>query len=359
MNFGKVKFVCELPTTNHQLNMKSIFLTKHGAPEAAFEIREVAIPTPTENEVLIKVDAFGLNFADVMARKGLYDDCPPLPCVIGYEVVGRVESIGKNISEIKNGDRVVSMTRFGGYSEYVVADARAVIKIPEDISNTFAAALTVQYGTAYYSAMIATKVFEGETILIHAAAGGVGTALVQLMKLRGAKIFGTCSSDEKVKFLRDLGVDYPINYKTHDYKTEIKKILGTKKLNVVFDSLGGKYIRDGIKLLGPCGRMVCFGGAELNSATNIFSRWRKILQFGFYHPGLLMMQSKSIIGVNMLRVGDNQQVAMSEVISGLTELIEQGKIKEAGGREYPVSQLAEAHTALENRSTMGKVVVSW
>ncbi len=339
--------------------MKSIYLTRFGKPEQAFEIRETKTPVCKNDEVLIKVDAFGLNFADVMARKGLYNDCPPLPCVLGYDVVGRIEAIGKNVSVINVNDRVISLTRFGGYAEYVIADARAVVKISEDMSATFAASLATQYCTAYFAAMEATKISEGEIVLVHAAAGGVGTALVQLLKLRKAIIIGTCSSDEKVNYLRTLGVQHPINYKTSDYKIEIKKIIGDKKLDAVFDSLGGKYIRDGMKLLGPCGRMICFGGAELNSSKNIFSRWRKIIQFGFYHPGIMMMQSKAIIGVNMLKVGDNKPQILKRVLTEVVSLAEKGLIKPAGGKEFAVADLASAHNALESRTTIGKIVVKW
>lgn len=336
--------------------MKSVYIVKYGISSRAFEIRQVAIPHPKENEVLIKVEAFGLNFADVIARRGLYRDFPPLPAVPGYDVVGRVAS---SSSDFKEGERVIALTRFGGYAEYVAADSRAVFRIPETFPTNFAASLATQYCTAYYACMEASKVYEGENILVHAAAGGVGTALVQLLKLRKAIVIGTCSTQEKVNYLKSLGVDYPINYSSHDYKTEVKRILGRKKIDTVYNSLGGKFIRDGMKLLSPGGKMVCFGGAELGSANNIFSRMIKIIQFGFYHPGILMMNSKSLIGINMLRIADHKPEILQHVMKEVISLAEKKLIVPAGGKDYSITQLAEAHDALESGKTIGKLIVKF
>jgi len=339
--------------------MKSIYLTRFGKSENVFETRELPIPEPNDNEVRIKVEVFGLNFADVMTRKGLYQDCPPLPCVLGYEVVGRIDAVGKNVTNGIIGDRVAAFTQFGGYSEYVITDKYGFVKIPDEMPATFAASLITQYCTAYFASMVATKVYEGENVLVHAAAGGLGTAYVQLLLLRKANIFGTCSSDAKVEYLKSIGVHHPINYKTSDYRDEITSIIGEKKIDVIFDSLGGKYIRDGMKMLAPCGRMVCVGGAELLSTKNPVIRIVKMLQFGLYHPGLLMMASKAIIGINMLKVGQNKPQVLMRVLNEVVSLAGKGLIKPAAGKEYRAEQLVEAHNALENRSTMGKLVVRW
>jgi len=339
--------------------MKSIYLVKNGNSEQAFETRELPIPEPSDNEVRIKVEVFGLNFADVMARKGLYQDCPPLPCVLGYEVVGSIDAVGKNVTNTNIGDRVAAFTQFGGYSEYVITDKNGFVKIPNDMPAIFAASLVTQYCTAYFSCMEATKVYEGENVLVHAAAGGLGTAWVQLLLLRKANIFGTCSSDAKVEYLKSIGVHHPINYKTKDYRDEITSIIGEKKIDVIFDSLGGKYIRDGVKMLAPCGRIVCVGGAELLSTKNPIIRIGKMLQFGLYHPGILMMSSKAIIGINMLKVGQNKPQVLIRVLNEVVSLAQKGLIKPAAGKEYNINQLVEAHNALENRTTMGKLEVRW
>jgi NADPH2:quinone reductase len=339
--------------------MKAVFLIRNGEPENAFEIREIPTPVPGDNEVRIREEAFGLNFADVMARKGLYRDCPPLPCILGYDAVGIVDAVGKNVTRVKEGDRVTVFTRFKGYAEYIVTQQIGVAKIPDDMPVTFGAALATQYCTAYYCTNEAARVYEGENVLVNAAAGGVGSAAVQLLKLKNATIFGTCGSDEKVKFLREIGVHYPINYNSQDYKEEIRKILGNKKLDVVIDSVGGKYIREGMDMLGAGGRMICLGGAQLSSATNFFSKWKTILQFGLYHPGILMMASKSLIGVNMLKMADNKLQLFSHMLDEVVSLAEKGVLKPLPGIEYKISELAMAHSALEKRKTQGKVVVKW
>jgi len=174
--------------------MQAIYTVKHGAPEIAFEKREIEIKEPGNDEIAIEVEAFGLNFADVLARLGLYKEAPPLPSVIGYEVVGKVVKIGADVKTVSQGDRVTAFTRFGGYTQYAITKGIAAVKIADDYPTGKALALATQYTTAYYAAYIAANVREGEKVLIHAAAGGVGTALVQLCKLKNCKIYGTAGS---------------------------------------------------------------------------------------------------------------------------------------------------------------------
>lgn len=338
--------------------MKAIYLVRFGKAEDAFEVREVPLPEPRDHEVRIKTEAFGLNFADISARNGKYRDCPPLPCVIGYDVVGRVDAVGSKVTNVKTGDRVAGLTRFGGYAEYVVTDSRVVVAIPEEMPLTFAGAIAVQYCTAYYSCMECVNVHEGDRVLVHAAAGGVGTALVQLLKHKGAVVFGTCSSEKKMEYLKTIGVDYPINYATSDYRVEVKRILGNEKLDMVFDSVGGKYVRDGIRLIGSGGKFVSYGASDLMNA-GYFSKIRKALQFGFYHPASFLIKSKSLIGVSMLRIADHKPDLLQRCLQGVVALAKQGVITPAGGLEFSVEQLVDAHRAVEERKTMGKVMVKW
>ncbi|HEY4798706.1 MAG TPA: alcohol dehydrogenase catalytic domain-containing protein, partial [Bacteroidia bacterium] len=200
--------------------MKAIYLVKNGKAESAFETREVSIPNPNENEVLIKSEAFGLNFADVMSRMGLYQDAPPIPCVLGYETVGRVESFGKAVTNFKRGQRVVAFTRFGSYAEYAVSDFRGVFPISDELDAGTACALATQYCTAWYAAEEMVNLQENDHVLVNAAAGGVGIALVQLAKRKKCIVYGTCGSDEKIEFLKQIGVDVPINYNKKDFQEE-------------------------------------------------------------------------------------------------------------------------------------------
>lgn len=215
--------------------MKAIVLVRKGVPEIAFELRETKMPEPLPNQVLIKVEAFGLNFADIMARNGLYDDAPPMPSVLGYDVVGRIVKSGEKVTGLKEGQRVLALTRFGGYAEFVATDARAVIPVSETISAGEATALATQYSTAYYCAEEVTTLHEGDHVLIHAAAGGVGTALVQMARNKGCIIYGTASAG-KMKHLEEQGVNFPVNYREIDFAKAIQAIAGKRGVDVIFDN---------------------------------------------------------------------------------------------------------------------------
>ena len=334
--------------------MQAIYLIKNGKPETAFEKRKINKKTPQNDEIAIEVEAFGLNFADVLARLGLYKEAPPLPSVIGYEVVGKVTQTGSKVKNVSVGDRVTAFTRFGGYSQYVTTKGIAAVKIAEDYPTGKALALATQYTTAYYAAYVAANVRKGEKVLIHAAAGGVGTALVQLCKLKNCKIYGTAGSEEKLDYIKKQGVDVPINYRTHDFSTQI-----TEKLDVVFDSIGGTTFKKGYKLLGSGGRIIPYGAATQLEASNFFSKIKFALSFGIYHPVGFIMQSKAMIGVNMLRIADDKPEILLQCMQDLVKLADEGKIDPQIGKMYPVEELNEAHTALEKRQTTGKIGIKW
>ncbi len=340
--------------------MKAVVLIKHGSSEEAFSIRDLPTPEPAAGQVRIAVEAFGLNYADVSARHGTYQDAPPLPSVIGYEVVGRVEKLGAGVSEPALGTRVTALTRFGGYATHALTDARAAVPIPDSMDAGVATALATQYGTAYYCAEEMVRLYPGDHVLVQAAAGGVGTALVQLAKRRGAVVYGTAGSDDKLDYLRSIGVDHPINYRRTSFFDAVKKLRGSDGLDVVFDSLGGAAVRDGIKLLASGGRIVCFGAASREAGSlQILKDVRFALSFGFQHPIPLLIHSKSILGVNMLHISDDRPLVLQRVLQACVKLAVDGEIKPHVGGRYPVSQIAAAHSFLEGRASIGKVVVSW
>lgn len=340
--------------------MKAVFLVRYGAPREAFEIREVATPEPGAGQLRIAVEAFGLNYADVSARQGTYQDAPPIPCVIGYEVVGRVDALGAGVSGPAAGTRVTALTRFGGYATHALTDARAVVPIPDDMDPGVAVALPTQCGTAYHCAEEMVRLHEGDHVLVQAAAGGVGTALVQICKHRGCVVYGTAGSDRKLDYLRDLGVDHPINYTKENFADAVRRIRGREGLDVVFDSLGGAAVRDGLKLLAPGGRIVCFGAASREaSSVQILHDIRFALSFGFIHPIPLLLNSKSLIGVNMLRLSDHRPLALKRCLDGVVGMWRDGVLRPTVGGRYKVEQIAEAHEFLGGRGSVGKIVVSW
>jgi NADPH:quinone reductase-like Zn-dependent oxidoreductase len=340
--------------------MKAIVLKHYGKPENAFEMEEKPIPEPRDGFVVIKAEVSGLNFADVLARNGLYKDAPALPAVLGYEVVGRIHAIGKEVHGFSIGERVVAFTRFGGYAEYAETDARAVARIPENMDAAKAAALATQYGTAYYGAYELVNLFPGDHVLIHAAAGGVGTALVQLAKAKGCIIYGTAGSEEKMEYLKKMGVDFPINYKSQDFYEIIKNIRGKKGIDVVFDSLGGTVFKKSFKLLSYGGKIVCYGAAErMDVKWGIFSNFKLVWDYGLTLPVFLLMTSKSILGLNMLRIADYKPQIIKRCLDSLVSLYSKGIIDPQVGGNFKASEMAKAHAFLESRESIWKIVVNW
>ena len=339
--------------------MKTVVLTRHGKPEAAFELREAEKPRPRPGQVLIRVEAFGLNFADVMARQGLYADAPPLPSVLGYDVVGRIDETGPGVTNLTAGQRVLALTRFGGYAEFVTTDARAVIPVSESLHTGVATALATQYSTAYYCAEETVTLHEGDKVLIHAAAGGVGTALVQMAKRKGCVIYGTASGS-KLKYLEEQGVHFPVDYTSQDFSAVIGRMTGPDKLDVIFDSIGGMSVQKGFRLLNYGGRMVCFGASDFVSAKgNPLKLLRFGIGFGLYSPISLLKRSTSLICVNMLHIADHRPDLLQRCLQGVHELYKNGQINPVVGGEFKVADIAQAHTLLESRRSTGKIVVRW
>jgi len=338
--------------------MKAVTLIKNGDAARAFEIRETAKPSPASDEVLIKVSAFGLNFADVMARNGMYKEAPPIPCVLGYDVAGIAEATGSNVSNIQPGQRVTALTRFGGYAEYAVTKASAVAAIPDTMDDAIATALTTQYITAYYAAAEAVNLFKGDKVLVHSGAGGVGTALIQFAKHKGCEIFSTAGSDEKLQQLAALGVHHGINYRTTDFESKIKALTNGKGVDVIFDAVGGSSVKKGFRSLAAGGRLICYGASDM-SDKNIFGKIGSALGFGFYHPVMLMMPSKAMIGVNMLKIADDKPLVIQRCLQAVVQLYKEGVFKPNIGKVFPVSDIAVAHEYLEKRKSMGKIVMKW
>lgn len=340
--------------------MKAAVLTSKGDPQKAFEIKDVPTPQPEGLQVLIKVEAFGLNFADVMARNGLYRDAPPMPSVLGYDVVGEVTASASGEYNHLIGKRVVAMTRFGGYAEFAVTDARACAVISDSVSAGAAAALATQYCTAYRAAYEAVNLFEGDHVLIHAAAGGVGTALTQLAKLKGCTVYGTSGSEQKFDYLRENGVDHPINYRTQDYQKEVLKHSGGQRLQVAFNSVGGTTFKKDYALLEKGGTSVLYGVAERSGKKGGgFATLQLAWNFGIMSPIQTLIDSKGIIGINMLHIADHQPMIIKRCLEEVVKMTESGQLTPHVGGEFSVDQIGDAHAFLEGRTSTGKIVVKW
>ncbi|MEA2422747.1 MAG: hypothetical protein QOF55_1846, partial [Thermoleophilaceae bacterium] len=274
--------------------MRALVITKHGGPEV-LKIEQRPDPEPGPGEVRVAVRAAGINFADVLARMGLYEDAPKPPCVVGYEFAGDVESVGEGVTEYGVGQRVLGGCRFGGYAELVVTGTGELLPLPDDWSYEEGAGLCVHYVTAWAGLVRYGSLRPGEQVLLHAAAGGVGIAATQVAKLVGAKtVYGTASGS-KHDAIRGFGVDHAIDYTRQDFRKEVRRIAGEEQpLDLVMDAIGGSSFRKSWSLLGAGGRLVCFGASSVMSGEkrNVAAIARSIATTPVFHPLAMMRSSR-------------------------------------------------------------------
>jgi NADPH:quinone reductase-like Zn-dependent oxidoreductase len=338
--------------------MRAVVITEHGAPEV-LQIREVPAPMPKPGDVRIRVEAAGVNFADISARVGLYPDAPPPPCVVGYEVAGTIEALGDGVTSFAVGDPVLAMTMFGGYGSLVCTDARAAVRRPESMSVAEAAAFPVVYLTAYHMLSYMQRLHPGDRVLIHAAAGGVGIAAVQLCKHAGVEIFATASAS-KHAFLQSLGVQHTIDYRTQDFAEEVRKLTGGDGVDVVLDALGGKALAKSYDLLRPAGRLVTYGFSaavqdKRRSLVNAAMEYLRMPRFKWMD---LMNNNVAVIGVNMAHMSKRPDV-ISQEFAAILEMYGQGVLKPHVDKTFPAERAAEAHHYIQDRKNVGKVVLTF
>jgi len=316
--------------------MKAIRIHEFGSAEN-LRVDEIEKPTADADEVLIKTVAAGINYADTMLRQNKYLFTPPLPFTLGFEVAGTVEAIGANVQNLKVGQRVLATVRGGGYAEYAVADWRTIVPIPSDLEFGKATALLVQGLTALG---LLADLKSGQTILIHAAAGGVGSLLVQLAKHKGAKVLGTASTAEKLEKIAGLGADVGINYSESDWTDQVLAATDGKGADLIIEMVGGEIGKQNFKCLATGGTMLVYGAASGEdfqiSALSLLGRMQ------------------AVKGYNLnLETRENMAAFTKELISNIAENRLQVIVN-----EFPLERAKEAHDALEGRRTMGKVVLT-
>jgi synaptic vesicle membrane protein VAT-1 len=323
-----------------------------------FELREAPDPVPAAGEVRIRVAASGVNFADVMARLGLYPDAPPKPFVVGYEVAGTVDAVGPGVTELKVGDRVLTLTRFGGYSDVVCVPTVQAIPMPAALSFEKAAAIPVNYLTAWIMLVHLGNLHRGERVLIHAAAGGVGVAAVQIARWRGAEIFGTASVGKHAR-LKEMGVAHCIDYHTQDFEAEVKRITGGKGVHVVVDAVGGKSFGKSYRSMAPLGRMFMFGVSAIATGQkrSIVAALRGLLAMKSYRPVTLMNDNKGVFGVNMGHLWDHSQ-ELRDMLIEMRGLVEKGVLDPQVDKTFPFEKAGEAHAYLQAHKNFGKVLLT-
>jgi len=333
------------------VHVRAVTLTEHGPPEV-LQVREVPGPgRPLGDQVLIDVAAAGINFADTMARIGLYPDAPKPPCVVGYEVAGTVAATGPGAEGVEPGQRVMAGTRFGGYSEQVVAKAADTIALPDELSFEQGAAIPVNYTTAWAGLIRYGGLQPGERVLIHAAAGGVGIAATQIAKRRGAEVYGT-SSPGKHEAIRGFGVDHPVDYTRDGWERDIPE------LDLVMDAIGGRSFRRSYEMLRVGGRLVAFGASSVTAGDrrSYVTAARSVLRMPRFNLIKQMSKSKSVIGLNMLTLWD-EMGTLEPWITPLREMIADGTIQPVVAQAFPFDRAPDAHRFIAERRNVGKVVL--
>ena len=320
--------------------MKAVRVHAPGGPEA-LKYEDVAEPTPKAGEAIVKVDAAGLNYIDVYQRSGLYK--LDMPLTLGLEAGGTVSAVGSGVSEVKVGDKVAYTGVPGAYAQAAAVPAAKLVVLPQGVSTRQGAAAMLQGMTAHYLACTTYPLKKGDTCLVHAAAGGVGLLLCQIAKMRGARVIGTVSTDEKAKLAREAGADDVILYTKQDFEAEVKRITGGKGLQVVYDSVGKTTFDKGFNVLAARGMMVLYG----QSSGPV----------GPFDAGILGAKGSLFLTRPSLFAYTATRDELVQRAGDVLGWIRDGKLKLRTEFEFPLKDVADAHRALEGRKTTGKVLL--
>jgi NADPH:quinone reductase-like Zn-dependent oxidoreductase len=331
--------------------MRAVVTTKHGGP-GVLQVQERPDPTLGPGEVRIDVAASGINFADVMARMGLYPDAPKTPCVVGYEVAGTVLELGEGVQGLNDGQRVFAGTKFGGYASQVVVPAADVVALPERLSFEQGAAIPVNYATAWAALIGYGSLQSGERVLIHSAGGGVGIAATQIAKRQGAEVYGSASPGKHAR-IGELGCDHPLDYTSPGWER------GLPQFDVILDAIGGKSFRRDYSLLRAGGRLVAFGASGVVSGErrNPVVALRTVLRMPRFNLLKQMSESKTVIGLNMLSLWQDRKT-LAPWIAPLIELLDDGTIEPVVAGTFAFEQAGAAQTMITERRNIGKVVLT-
>jgi NADPH:quinone reductase-like Zn-dependent oxidoreductase len=336
--------------------MRQIVTTRNGGTEV-LQVQEAPDPQAGEGEVVVAVKAAGLNFADILARQGLYPDGPKKPCVMGYEVAGVVESVGPGVDQSIVGLPVIAMTRFGGQSEKVQVAERQLFEKPDSLTFEQAAAIPVNYLTAYALLVVMGGLRKDESVLIHNAGGGVGLAALDIAKKIGATTYGT-ASPSKHEFLRARGLDHPIDYRNQDWLPVLQELTNGRGVELVIDPIGGAHWKKSYAALRHTGRLGMFGvsAASANGLSGKLKLVKAALQMPLFHPLGLLSKNRGVFGLNLGHMWHEPDKVM-EWVAALMRGVEEGWIRPHVDRVFPFSQAGEAHAHMEARKNIGKVVL--
>jgi len=336
--------------------MRQVVTTKNGGVDV-LRVEEKPDPKPGPGEILVDVRAAGLNFADILARQGLYPDGPKKPCVMGYEVAGVISEVGQKVDPSIVGAEVLAMTRFGGQSDKVVVREKQLFEKPVSLSFEEAAAVPVNYLTAWALLVVMGGLRKDESVLIHNAGGGVGLAALDIAKHIGAKTYGTASPG-KHEFLRERGLDHPIDYRNQDWLPELKKLTNGRGVELVIDPIGGDHWKKSFAALRHTGRLGMFG-VSVASANGLAGKLKMVkaaLQMPRFNPIALINKNRGAFGLNLGHMWHEPE-KVEEWVEAIVRGIEEGWINPHVDKAFPFAQAADAHTYMESRKNIGKVVL--
>ncbi|HTF36370.1 MAG TPA: medium chain dehydrogenase/reductase family protein [Myxococcota bacterium] len=338
--------------------MRQIWIPRPGPPEV-LEIREERDPLPGPGQVRIRVAAAGVNFADVMGRMGMYRDLPPMPVVPGYEVAGRIDAVGDGVDASWIAKDVFALTRFGGYSDVVCTPESQVYGRPPGMTLDEAAALPVNYLTAYQLLVVMGGLRKGQTLLVHSAGGGVGIAAIQLAKRIGARVIGTAST-AKHDFLKSIGVDFCIDYRKEDFEQRSREFTHARGVDLVVDAVGGASFHKSYRALAPSGRLGMFGlsaaaGGKSRSILRAAPALLSTLRLRF-SPVRLMNENKGVFGVNLGHLWQEID-RLASWMDDLIQLYRDGALRPVIAAKFGFDEAAKAHHYIQDRKNVGKVLL--
>lgn len=339
--------------------MKAIVVKRHGDVDQ-MELSDIQAPEAKPGELLVAVKTAGVNFADILSRLGIYKAAPKPPFVPGIEVAGTVESVGEGVAGFAPGERVMAFCTFGGYAEKVSVPVAFAMKIPQSMTFNEAAAFPVQYLTAYHGLFQLAHVRKEDAVLVHAAAGGVGIASLQLLNPTGAIVFATVGSEAKAKVvLEECPRARVINYSVIDFAKVIREEMGGCGLSVVMDSIGGETFKKSWDLLAPYGRHILFGASAAvkpGAIAQLGALWR-LRKMLLVSPLAMIDRNRTLSAFNLYHLSGRPDI-MGEATAALLDLRAKGVVKPRVGLSLPLEKAAEAHRRMQDRQTTGKVVLT-
>jgi NADPH:quinone reductase-like Zn-dependent oxidoreductase len=339
--------------------MHEVVLPRYGPPEV-FEERAVAERPLAPHEARVRVRASGVNFADIMQRLGLYASAAKPPYVPGFEVAGEVVEVGREVQHLQVGNRVVTMMTSGGYSQQVVAPAERILQLPAGIDFDTAAALPVNYLTAWFCMFDMGALRAGQTILIHHGAGGVGVGAIQLARRTGARVLATTGTAAKIEFLRELGADGAFCIADPDWAHQVEALVGHRGVDVVLDPVGGRVMKQGLRLIAPLGRLIAFGlsQAVAGPGRNPIAAAIAYLRSPRVNPLQLTTDNIGVFGFHLAHLHGKEERVL-EALTQIVELTAAGELAPRVDSTHPLTAagVASAHRRIHERANRGKVLL--